>query len=207
MKTYWFSWYYILIKTHPKRIKPSSQTPPKTPPPLSPTEKSRFLAQHLYRNATSLLRDKTLRSGSMALALTVRFASKLLVVVGKNMGRYEFTNLLVYKPTKQQQKTINKETGWLFLLGEKKLHVSQTWTKVALKRFLQTLNYFYVWDRVKGNSPPQILEYDRETVVHSFIFSTRFGPLVDDHKRWWESGLQSHLVVISYLHGINNHWN
>lgn len=179
--------YYILIKTHPKRIKPSSQTPPKTPPPLSPKEKSRFLAQHLYRNATSLLRDKTLRSGSMALALTVRFASKLLVVVGKNMGRYEFTNLLVCKPTKLQQKTINKETGWLFLLGEKNFTFHKPELRLLWK---DSSKHFYVWDRVKWNSPPQILEYDRETVVHSFIFSTGFGPLVDDEKRWWESGLQ-----------------
>ena len=117
LKTYWFSWHSS--KLSPKTYQTLLPNPSENPTPLSPTEKSRFLAQHLYRNATSLLRDKTLRSGSMALALTVRFASKLRVVVGKNMGRYEFTNLLVCKPTKQQQKTINKETGWLFLLGEK----------------------------------------------------------------------------------------
>jgi len=46
----------------------------------------------------------------MALALTVKCINSL-VVVGKNMGRYEFTTLLLYKPTKQQQKTFNKETG------------------------------------------------------------------------------------------------
>lgn len=220
--------FLTLVKTHPKRIKPSSQTPPKTPPPLSPTEKSRFLAQHLYRNATSLLRDKTLRSGSMALALTVKCINSL-VVGGKNMGRYEFTNLLVYKPTKQQQKTINKETGWLLLLGEKNF----MFHKPELRLLWKDSSKLLCVRSCEGEFTPTnsgIWQRNGCSFVHIFykIWSTcwwfqkvmrvRFAiarltcnicsifGFAMRHVPCPSSSL-SHLVIISYLHGINNHWN